>query len=58
MSLPVHGGKLDVEEFHDVVGVAVWEMCVGVEGAVGGFVNGGGACELLVVDEVWRLIGV
>ena len=57
MALPVHVGKLAVEEFHDAVGVAVWEVCVEVEGVVGSLVSGGGACEVLVVDEVWWLIG-
>ena len=57
MSSHVHVGKLDAEKFHDVVGVAVWEVCVEVEEVVGGLVSGGCACELLVVDEVWWLIG-
>ena len=56
--LLVHGGKLALEDFHDVVGVTFWEVYVDVEGAFLYLVGGGDACQVLIVYEISRLVCV
>ena len=47
-----------LEDLEDVVGGAIWEVGVDVEGAVFCLVVGGGACQVLVFNEVVGLVCV
>ena len=58
MPLFVHGGYLAREDLEDIVGVAIWEVCVNVEGAVFCLVVGGDACQALVINEIGGLVCV
>ena len=47
-----------LEDLQDVVGVAIWEVGVDVEGVVFCLVVGGGACQVLVINEIGGLVYV